>query len=47
MIYRMLLTQSKKVVKSGQDYTSFLGKSDDLKGSVTFIYKTAGITIEE
>lgn len=37
----------KKVVKSGQDYTSFLGKSDDLKGSVTFIYKTAGITIEE
>lgn len=34
----------KAVVKAGQEYNSFLGKSDDKAGSVTFVYKTAGIT---
>lgn len=34
----------KAVVKAGQEYNSFLGKSDDKEGSVTFVYKTAGIT---
>lgn len=34
----------KAVVKAGQEYNSFLGKSDDKSGSVTFVYKTAGIT---
>lgn len=34
----------KAVVKAGQEYNSFLGKSDDKTGSVTFVYKTAGIT---
>lgn len=34
----------KTIVKLGQDYTSFLGKNDGKKGSVTFIYKTAEIT---
>lgn len=33
----------KAVVKAGQEYNSFLGKSDDKAGSVTFVYKTAGI----
>ena len=33
-----------KAVKAGQEYNSFLGKSDDKAGSVTFVYKTAGIT---
>ncbi|MGN0317343.1 MAG: hypothetical protein ACI4E1_05330 [Lachnospira sp.] len=37
----------KAVVKAGQEYNSFLGKSDDKEGSVTFVYKTAGITIEK
>jgi len=31
-------------IKAGQEYNSFLGKSDDKAGSVTFVYKTAGIT---
>lgn len=35
----------KAVVKAGQEYNSFLGKSDDKAGSVTFVYKTAGITV--
>ena len=34
----------KAVVKAGQEYNSFLDKSDDKAGSVTFVYKTAGIT---
>ena len=34
----------KAVVKAGQEYQSFGGKSDDMEGSVTFIYKTDGIT---
>lgn len=34
----------KAVVKAGQEYNSFLGKSYDKAGSVTFVYKTAGIT---
>lgn len=34
----------KKVVELGNDYQSFGGKSDDMKGSVKFIYKTEGIT---
>ena len=33
----------KQVVKLGNDYQSFAGKSDDITGSVTFIYKTDGI----
>ena len=34
----------KSVIKLGQEYQSFAGKSDDIDGSVTFIYKTEGIT---
>lgn len=34
----------KAVVKAGQGYQSFAGKTDDMEGSVTFIYKTEGIT---
>ncbi len=37
----------KAVVKAGQEYNSFLGKSDDKEGSVTFVYKTAGITVNK
>ena len=36
----------KAVVKAGQEYNSFLGRSDDKEGSVTFVYKTAGITVK-
>jgi len=36
----------KAVVKAGQEYNSFLGRSDDKDGSVTFVYKTAGITVK-
>ena len=41
------LDRIKAVVKAGQEYNSFLGKSDDKAGSVTFVYKTAGITAEK
>ena len=41
------LDRIKAVVKAGQEYNSFLGKSDDKSGSVTFVYKTAGITAEK
>lgn len=34
----------KKIVELGNDYQSFAGKSDDVKGTVKFIYKTEGIT---
>lgn len=34
----------KNVIKLGQDYQSFAGKADNMEGSVTFIYKTEGIT---
>lgn len=34
----------KAIVKAGQEYQSFAGKADDMEGSVTFIYKTDGIT---
>lgn len=34
----------KQVVQLGRDYQSFAGKTEDLEGSVTFIYKTEGIT---
>ena len=34
----------KKVAELGNDYQSFAGKSQDVKGSVKFIYKTEGIT---
>lgn len=34
----------KQVIKLGQDYQSFAGKEDSMDGSVTFIYKTEGIT---
>lgn len=34
----------KQIVQLGKDYQSFAGKDDDMEGSVTFIYKTAGIT---
>lgn len=34
----------KSVIKLGQEYQSFAGKSADIDGSVTFIYKTEGIT---
>lgn len=34
----------KKIVELGSDYQSFAGKSQDVKGSVKFIYKTEGIT---
>ena len=34
----------KKVVELGNDYQSFAGKTQDVKGSVKFIYKTEGIT---
>ena len=33
----------KKIVELGNDYQSFAGKSDDVKGTVKFIYKTEGI----
>jgi len=34
----------KQVVQLGNDYQSFAGKSDDVDGTVKFIYKTEGIT---
>ena len=34
----------KKVINLGKDYQSFAGKADDMDGSVTFIYKTEGVT---
>ncbi|MDO5402855.1 MAG: hypothetical protein Q4F11_05390 [Eubacteriales bacterium] len=34
----------KAIVKAGQEYQSFGGKTQDMEGSVTFIYKTEGIT---
>lgn len=34
----------KKVAELGNDYQSFAGKSQDVKGNVKFIYKTEGIT---
>ena len=34
----------KKVIKLGQNYNTFLGKSDGKDNSVTFIYKTAELT---
>lgn len=40
------LDKIKAVVKAGQEYDSFLGKTDDKAGSVTFIYKTEGITLD-
>ena len=33
----------KQIMQAGKDYQSFAGKSDDISGSVTFIYKTDGI----
>lgn len=38
------LNTLKAVVKAGQEYQSFAGKADDMEGSVTFIYKTEGVT---
>ena len=34
----------KEVIKLGQNYNTFLGKSDGKDNSVTFIYKTAELT---
>lgn len=34
----------KKIIELGKDYQSFAGKADDIDGSVTFIYKTEGVT---
>ena len=34
----------KKVAELGKNYQSFAGKADDIDGTVTFIYKTDGIT---
>lgn len=34
----------KQIVQLGKDYQSFAGKADDMEGSVTFVYKTEGIT---
>ena len=34
----------KKVTELGKNYQSFAGKADDTEGTVTFIYKTNGIT---
>lgn len=34
----------KKIIELGKDYQSFAGKADDTEGSVTFIYKTEGVT---
>lgn len=34
----------KGIVSVGQDYQSFGGKTDDMSGSVKFIYKTAELT---
>ncbi len=33
----------KKVVELGKNYQSFAGKADETEGTVTFVYKTAGI----
>lgn len=34
----------KSVINLGKQYQSFAGKADDMEGTVTFIYKTEGIT---
>lgn len=34
----------KQIIQLGRDYQSFAGKPDDMEGSVTFIYKTQGIS---
>lgn len=34
----------KAIIKAGQEYQSFAGKAEDMEGSVTFIYKTDGVT---
>jgi len=34
----------KKIMELGNDYQSFAGKSENMEGSVKFIYKTEGIT---
>lgn len=42
-----LIDTLKAVIESGKDYQSFAGKKDGMDGSVVFIYKIDGITVEK